>query len=372
MKKVLFGSVVLFANLVYANDFVKSVDGYIRAGFQNDDKSNQDISLGGKLHIETKSYYGILGGVSFYTTNVIGNQNDGAGNPFFDSDNNSYSIVGEAYFQANFKKSSLKVGRQEIDTPFADTDDIGMVPNTFAAAILTSNYFDDTTIVLGHIEKMAGVDAPKPEKFTDINGDNGVQVFSITYEGIKGLTTSAWYYNLNDFRIDGIFYVDANYESKIGDFTYDLGAQFANQSHKDSDDAKVFGLSGSLSYEKLGLTVTVAYNKSSDNAADNGFGGGPFFTSAEFLTIADAGKDADAILGSLEWDASAVGLPDIGVSFSKLLLEDDKDIDSNEYDFGLSYSFSDKLGVDLIYSYVDDDINSDNYKNTRVFINYNF
>jgi len=49
----------------------------------------------------------------------------------------------------------LKIGRQELDTPFADSDDIAMIPNSFEAAIFTSNYLANSSIFLGYIKRWA-------------------------------------------------------------------------------------------------------------------------------------------------------------------------------------------------------------------------
>ncbi len=116
----------------------------------------------------------------------------------------SYTILGEAYLQLDFGKSMLKIGRQEIETPFAQVDDIGMIPNTFESAIFENRNIEDTTIFLGQIQRMAGVDAEVVDKFTKVNGSNDMQVLGINYEGVKDLALQGWYYNLKDGEIDSI------------------------------------------------------------------------------------------------------------------------------------------------------------------------
>ncbi|BCD61153.1 MULTISPECIES: OprD family outer membrane porin [unclassified Nitratiruptor] len=384
MNKIILSAVavLMMGNTIYAdenipsakqNSFLKSIDGYIRVGYQFDDNSNQDLATGGKLHIQTKSFKGVSAGASFYTTNVVGHINDGAeGFGFFDANNKSYSILGEAYLLGEFGNTTIKVGRQEIDTPFADTDDIAMVPNTFEAALLINKDLPDTTIILAQVQRWAGVDAPNPSSFEDLNGDDGVQVASITYEGIEGLALSAWYYYLNDFAIDKIFYADANYEGEVNGVSYALGVQYAYQNYSASgvDSASIYGVSASAGYK--GFTLGVAYNKSNDNAADNGFGGGPFFTSAEVLTLAEGGVDADAWYVNAELDLDTFGVEGLTFGAGYLNLTDTNNVDSTEFDGYISYAFNDNLSFNLIYSDVDDDINKDNFTNTRIFVNYSF
>ncbi|BCD68711.1 OprD family outer membrane porin [Nitratiruptor sp. YY09-18] len=380
MKKIVLSAttIMMLGVTIYAdegsslkNEFIKTVNGYIRLGYQYDDDSNSDMSLGGKLHVETNSFKGVSAGASFYTTNVVGHINDGAeGFGFFNANNKSYSILGEAYLLGEFGNTTIKVGRQEIDTPFADTDDIAMVPNTFEAALVINKDLPDTTIILGQVQRWAGVDAPNPSSFEDLNGDDGVQVASITYEGIEGLAVSAWYYYLNDFAIDKIFYADANYEGEANGVSYAIGLQYAYQNYKSADAASIYGVSASAGYK--GFSLGIAYNKSNDNTADNGFGGGPFFTSAEVLTLAEGGVDADAWYVNAELDLGSFGVDGLTFGVGYLNLTDKNDVDSTEFDGYISYAFNDSLSFDLIYSDVDDDINGDNFTNTRFFVNYSF
>ena len=188
--------------------YYETIEGYIRTGYQYTDIKNNaaytDLALGGKLHIETSPWQHMNTGISLYTTNVLGSNNGGNGIPFFNLHNNSYAIIGEAYLKGEWDQTMLKIGRQEIDTPFADTDDIGMIPNTFEAAILVNKSVPDTTIFLAQLQTMAGVDAESPSSFTKLNGTNGVHTVGISYEGIEDISISGWYYKLDDFKIDQI------------------------------------------------------------------------------------------------------------------------------------------------------------------------
>lgn len=377
--KLFFANVLLISTLdiVYADTFVDTVEGYVRSGVQitdiKHDDTYTDIALGGKLHIDTKAFYGINAAASLYTTNALGKQ-EGNGIPFFDANNHSYTILGEAYLKGKWENTTLTVGRQEIDTPFADTDDIGMIPNTFEAAMLVNKAIKDTTITLGHLHKMAGVDAPYPSEFTRINDDQGVQLLGVSYEGISNLVLSAWDYRLNRYETDNIAYFEADYENKYNDFTYGVNLQYALQNAQipGADNADIYGIDASVGFENTGLALGVAYNKSEGNAADNGFGGGPFFTSSEHLTLAEANGEGEAFLYTLNWDAKSIGLENLSFLIGKFILEDDNGIQSDEIDFVASYSFSDALSIEAYVSHIDDKINAAKCKNTRVFLNYTF
>ena len=142
-------------NGVEESSFIKDANGYIRAGYQNSDISGDtdytNTALGGKLHIETRSLSGISAGASIYTTNVVFGNTEGEGIPFFDANNDSYTNLGEAYLIGKWVNIKLKIGRQEIDTPYLDTDDIAMVTNTYEAALFINKEIPNTTIKLANV-----------------------------------------------------------------------------------------------------------------------------------------------------------------------------------------------------------------------------
>jgi len=163
-----------------------------------DEKRHQDDAIGGKVHLETDNYYGLSLGASVYSSNAIFYSDNMNLVPFRGENDSSYTILGESYLKLSFGKSLLKIGRQELDTPFAQIDDIGMIANTFEAVIFESKDFKNTSIFLGDIKAMAGVDAKVVDDFTNINGSKHMQVLGLNYEGIKDVDISAWYYRLKD------------------------------------------------------------------------------------------------------------------------------------------------------------------------------
>ena len=376
MKKITFSVffLMIMSINILAKDFtlIQNIDGYLRGGYQNTDidgdKDYTDMAIGGKLHIDTVSWNGISAGASFYTTHPLFGENEGNGVPFFDAENNTYSILGEAYLLAQWNNTLFKIGRQELDTPFADTDDIGMVPNTFEAAILVNKDIPDTTVFLAQLYKWSGVDSDRPDEFTRLNDDNGVQVLGITYEGVKDTTLSGWFYNLHDYV--KISYLDASYAGQSDTFNYILTTQYALQDYDDHTKSEIYGVSGSLGFKDSGLTATIAYNNVNGKTAQNFFGGGPYLTNAEHHTLSDAGKDGESILYGLEWDASSIGLEGLILSAHIDRHSNGGDKDTNEYDLVASYDMHDHLNITTVYSNIDDIDGS--FKNLRLFINYLF
>jgi len=322
------------------------VEGQLRAGaVQVEDEAGEKTStlaLGGKLGIKTAPILGVRLAATFYTTNALfGEDEEGM---FLDSNSNSYSIVGEAYVEAKLGKTILKAGRQIVDTPYADSDDIGMIPNTFEGVTLVNQDIADTTVVLASLDKWAGVDADVPEKFKEMQGSgDAVLTAGIVYEGVENTTLQAWHYRLDEANFN---YFEAGYENE----QFTVATQYTDQ---DNGNA-AFGLQAGVTMGKV--TLTSAYNKV-NGTVTNGFGGGPFFTSSEDHTIAEV-VDQEALLVGAEYAMDNLSLALTHVTFDK---------GENETDYTASYAFNDKMSVDVIYSDMYDD-----GKMTRIFANYNF
>ena len=354
-----------------------TVNGYIRAAYEvhnvKEDDTFKDGATGGKLHIETAPISGISLGSSFYISNSVGSADNRGLVPFRGEVAHSYTILGEAYFKAVLGKTTLTLGRQEIETPFAQVDDIGLVPNTFEAYVLENKDIPDTTLFLGQIQKMAGVDAEVVDQFTRVNGTNNMQVLGVTYEGFKNLTLHTWYYRLKDAQIDSIAYLDANYEGALGGMGYELGIQYAKQTYLEEKDVSVYGVNASINHEVTGLTFGVAYNKADGNAATSGFGGGPFFSNSEYLILDNAGKDGSQIWFGLAWDAQNIGVDGLTLGLSKAILKNEIKQSATEIDFVASYEVDKNIEMHIICSNLDGtNVGEDNAKHVRFFANYNF
>jgi len=351
----------------HTTPFLKTVSGHIRFGYQKDNNALQDIALGGKLHIQTQAWHGLWVGASFYTTNSMG-KHEGAGVPFFDANKQSYSILAEAYIAGSWGHTTIKVGRQKIDTPFADTDDIGMVPNTFEAIVLTNTDLIDTTLFLAHLQRYSGVDSPYPEKFNTLHENKGVQVLGIRYEGLKNSSLEGWYYHMTDSVQVG--YLEATYAGENRTFFYEIAAQYALQKYEDNTKSSIYGLTASLGLNNIGLSASVSYNNVDGRAADNFFGGGPYFTNAEHHTLTEAGEEGSGVRYGLEWDTSHIGMDGLRLSTHFNTHTNPNYKKTKEYDFVAAYTYSDTLNFTAIYS----DINhqKEAFTNLRVFANYSF
>lgn len=354
-----------------------SVDGNLRTTYHTHDIKNdkiyKDDAIGGKLHFETAFSNGVSFGASVYGSTTVFNDDNKGLISLRGETHKSYAIVGEAYLKSEFGKSMFKIGRQELETPFADADDVGMIPNTFEAATLVNNDIENTRIFLGQVQKMSGVDAEVIDEFTKVNGSKNMQVMGLNYDGISDIVLSGWHYRLSGAEVNNINYVEASSEKELGNYAYAWGLQYSQQGHSTGKSAKVWGATLSASAHDLGLTFVGAYNETKDNVAFSGFGGGPFFSNSEYLILDNAGKDAKANWIGFEFDASVVGLVGLNMGLGKITLETQSKEKASEVDFVASYEFNQDTEIHLVYSDLKGDkVGEDDAKHLRVYANYSF
>ena len=92
-------------------------------------------AIGGKVgYVSPILYYFNASAIAYASYPMAGINDDEL---FLDShggpDGDCYAILGEAWLGAHFPSIDIKLGRQAFDTPYADSDDVGMIPNTFLA-----------------------------------------------------------------------------------------------------------------------------------------------------------------------------------------------------------------------------------------------
>lgn len=62
------------------------------------------------------------------------------------------AVLGQAYLRySGIEKSEVKVGRQLVETFFTKSNDIAMIPNTFDAAVFSTNVLPKTSLTLAYI-----------------------------------------------------------------------------------------------------------------------------------------------------------------------------------------------------------------------------
>lgn len=372
MKKTLLISMAAASALSAASidEAIKAgkVSGQVRAAYVDQDNAigvdTYGTSLGGQLKYETGAWNDIKLGVAAYVSQKIPfatGDNDKANNDLFANNADSYVYLGEAYIDYSVNDFSLRIGRQKIDTPLADTDDIRMHPNTFEAAIATYKGFEGTTLVGGVVKRFAGYDSGNDiSKFKKLDGadSHGAAVAGIVNESIENLALQGWYYGIDNMA--NVFYTDATYALKLSETSgVEFAAQFGefNELQNSTIDGKVYGAGAAYNIDML--TVGAAYNKVSSDSGQaivNGFGGGPYFTSMEEMTI-DGLEDAKAYQFNAELDMANIGAEGLKLAalYGKFKGKTGGlDTRVSEFDVVLAYDINENLCADMSYATIDD------------------
>ena len=347
-----------------------TVSGQIRAGYiYIDPKFAGDPTListaiGGQLKYQSDKLYGLNFGMAFYMSQSIdaltSSSDDGTINDELFGETGHYTLPAEAYVDYKYENFQLRIGRQLIDTPYADSDDIRMTPNTFEALIATYNY-EDFTFWGGYLTRWQGPDAGS-YAFEDLVGDgDSVTLLATTYAD-DTIESSLWYYYAE--HMAHIFYGDIASHSMLGEFKLTGALQVASQSEIDDSgiDASLYGAKAGVEY--AGVTLGLAYNRLRVDTTKEYFGG--FGGGVGFINMFET-----------------LGVDGLSITYDYGHFKGDREYEANEHNLILTYAPSQRWDIELIYDFIDDkekNIAQDSlgsqrdYSLDRVFarLNYNF
>lgn len=387
---------MLFGIVIPENQGV--VSGQIRAVYVNQTNAastdTYGTALGGKLKYETAVWNNLKAGVAVFASQKInlasGNSDKSELNgDLFDLNGKSFAYMGEGYIDFSVNDFSLRVGRQEVNTPFADPDEVRLHPNRYEAAIATYSGIDKTTLIGGFISRWAGYDYSATDKtnfYKPAQESHGAAVIGIKNASIDNLALQGWYYSID--KMTDIGYFQANYGMEFTEDTkLEIAVQYANYSEDRNASAEFSGTHGDVYGAMVSLnsgmvTVGAAYNEAHNEngkMVNLGIGGGPFFTSMWEWTLGWM-EDAKAYQLNAALDMKDAGLDGVVLS---ALYGDFRSAPSNtrvtETDLVATYQTSEALSGELNYASVRD--HNDNagsngrdtgYERFMVRLNYNF
>ena len=286
------------------------------------ENNRNSLAIGGNLGFETAAINGLSAGFKFYTTNAVdihsGPMTSATDDPsLFGGSFDSYSMVGEAYFNYKANNTNVKIGRQKVNTPLAGTDDARMLPNLFEAVVASNTDLADTTLIGAHITREAvgsfgnvygapgqlslqggyglGYKSATSGQFSNMgtvalgaagSDTAGVTAVGATYKGVPGLTLKAWDYFAHD--ILNAVYLQGDYGFDAGSVKLKASAQAISQSDVGDKlagkvDSKYVGAKVGASYSGLSGYVAYSTTGSNNDTVTNGgilapWGGIPAFT----------------------------------------------------------------------------------------------
>ncbi len=369
--------------------------GQMRAGYINFSEEGAPdttaYALAGHFHVSTQRWNGLLLGAEAYAVFNLGNKkNDSTlNNDFFDANGKSFILLSQAYLNGKWENTEIKLGRQSLDTPHADSDDIRMIPNYFEVYRITNTDVDDLELSAGFINSMAGwengVDSSKFVKVCqtlDVDQNmKGIYYAAANYEGIRDLSLSLWYYNYHN--IGNVIYAEAGYSYQLSkSISLILGLQYDGSRETGTallgkQDAQTYGISLETDLTEIGVTILAAYNQDNGDTGAVGLslGGGPFFTSMEDQTLDVVGTAGSAWIIGAGYDLGKLGGNNFtfGVAYGSFKSDDPSLYESREIDTVLEYNFNDKITLSTAYASVDFKVNgTEDYNQFRAVANYNF
>jgi len=382
-------------SILSSYDPVEHTKGQIRAGYIHFDEdgglNNSAYALGGHFHLYSKRWNGFMVGAEAYAVlnSGINKSSHITNGDFFDDKEKSFILLSQLYLDGKWENTQLKLGRQSLDTPHADSDDIRMIPNYFEAYTLTNTDIEDTMLTAGLIRKMAGWEnGVNSADFVDIGETlevgqkiDGVYYAAASYEGIKNLSLSLWYYHYSD--IANVIYAELGYEHELSENTtltlglqYD-GSQETGASLLGKQDAQTYGISIETSFEDLGITILAAYNEDNGNTGAMGLnlGGGAFFTSMEDQTLDALGTSGKAWVIGAGYAFEKIGIDGLvfGLAYGDFKADKDTLYHANEVDAILEYEWNEKISATAAYTSVEHKVaHFEDYSQLRIIANYNF
>ena len=246
-----------------------------------------------------------------------------------------------------------------------DSDDIRMVPNYFSGALATLSK-EDLQLQAGFINRMAGWESGQEiQTFKRLNKvleapqkSSGAFVLGAVYEDMQ-----FWAYHMDE--IANIAYLEGSWE--IGGFALHLQADRAKSCGKEiAGEIDSLSLGGLLKKNFGALALSIGYNQELKSSASMfSFGGGPFFTSMEEMTLdAIKSKDAKAYTLGLGYEAEPLSA---GAMYGRFFADG---FDTKEIDLYISHKFG-NISVDGVIAFVNSRYDED-FTIFRVIARYGF
>lgn len=353
-----------------------------------EDKTQESMAIGGWIGYETAPWHNISVGLIGYTSQgIFFTDNDKDGAEVLAPGQKGYTVLGQAYIQAEIHKTLIRLYRQELDTPFLNPDDFRMTPITYEAYTLKSNIIDKVTLMVSQVTKIKGSTDSTFHPMSEAAGfdgtDEAVTMGGIIYKPNDTYTLQLWDYYSHEFM--NVVYAQGDATWKINDkisilgsvqgmYQKSVGNAIGGDFHVGFGGAQV-GLNWCGLSLSLGFTIT-------ENTHDtvNPWAGWPGYTSIMEEDNDLQGEKAYVI--GISYDFGKIGLKGFSINLEHTggWVPEDGSFTSpamTETDLKILYKFCGKLkGLSILYrlGYVDHSLDTDNenYNDHRVIVNYAF
>ena len=343
----------------------------------------------------------VSAGVSTQALSTLGLENNivsavWAGGP---ANVNNQWWFSEMWVAATLGKTTAKVGRQTLDTPFAFTEKWNIASNTFDAAVLLNQDIPDTTLVaawVGKTNSAGGGAVIAPSNIGGIDVDSfgnfaieGAYAFAAINNSWKPLTVQAWYYDVVDAA--NALWIQADLDIIGLQFGAQYGATMVKGALEGGDDSHAIAAKVGYTNADIGLTVSGAYSQTdtigtidiSNVATGHSAGSQSKLYTDAWWNYGYVGA-ADNIAFNVTAEYALKDIVDLGVYITSVDFGDDSlvatgfDRDLTEFAVSADKAFG-PLDTSLVYIFTDaKDANFDSngeaqaYNTIQVYLTYNF
>jgi hypothetical protein len=366
-----------FRNLFFQKDFEgKTVD-------------CEDLALGGKIRFETGEFRRLGAGISIYTAQGSGLNNDDKnvyGLLAKDENGNheSYTALGEAFLSANFKETTLKIGRQEMVTPWINLHDIRMTPQSFEALTIKNTRIPGLELFacrVNRIKKRTETTFQDMSLAVGASRGEPVTAGGMIFTGIDGVKLQLWDYwahNMwNDIYVRGDGLLKLN-----GDVSLFANARCLYR--KDTGD-RIMGpidtyMSGiQAGVSACGAELSLAYGRNGEQSILRPWGHDLAVSIQVY--VAERAEET-AWNPGFKYDFSHIGIEGLvaGVAYAVFNTPDrgpHATPDADEINFNLQYDCSrwvKGLNLQFRYAVIDEDerLGGEDYNDLRLCFRYRF
>ncbi|MCD8553516.1 OprD family outer membrane porin [Seleniivibrio sp.] len=357
--------------------------------FTDSTTTRHDTAAGMLMYYNSDSLYGLSAGGAFATSNDIGSsdQDDVYGLLAKDKkgDHESFTRLQEYWVQGDYFKTKVKIGAQQIHSPWASERDVRLVPNTFKGLTVVNKSIPNLVASFYYITEFNAVDSTSFMSISksinsNITEDKDLQVVSLDYDipaSFAKMKVQGWYYNVPDIFNTGWYGFDIS--KKYESFEPYLESQAIIQRSQGDE------LAGDISTEQYaattgirfrkGFDVSIAYAKTTDGDLLDPWGG----KKGILQTVKGADRaHEDTYVAAVKYDFSKIGVNGLTALVSYGIY----DIpgmqgpwgDMRETDCDVQYRFSGKLeGFKLRTRYSIVNIqNAADWKDVRIMASYTF
>jgi len=313
------------------------------------------VAIGGHLHLDSPRLIGLRAEATLFAVQDLGLVDPAHLHPdFFDARGKGYVLLGEAFLDGQWGKAHLRLGRQRVETPHADSDDLRMMPNLFMAYAADLSHVGNFSFHTLYFTHMAGwengVDCASFVPLRAIPAlaptTDGAFAVAAVYQAWEKLEFQLWGYRFDDFA--DVAYAQLSYgEHRRGGLSWSTTLQLDiatgnGMESKGKPSSRTWGVGVELRGSQ-GYRFHAAFNR--DDGAAGAFpslGAGPFLTSMEVLTLDALGRGGQAHVLGAQYRLTELGLPkvSVGAAWGRFHTSVTPVHDSDELDLNLDWQLT--------------------------------